>query len=240
MKKIFLLLLIIIALVPTVNAVVTPDLCWNLNNNTDEVCQAEHKYDFETILSDATASGKIQGGRDYELSNLDEDFVNDSTSLSLSTSTFCQGTYFNTESFQAGDNVEIMCHNRAGNFVCIGQNIIGENNKICARLNGQAGACSDLGFNVSEWYHAATVYDNEVLYLYINGQLKATQAGAYTPASNLDEISFGGRGAAIHYDGKIDEPFLIRGNCTESMISEIYNRTQSWGTAADKIGRAHV
>ena len=238
MKKILLALILALTLtvitIPRAEAAFTPTLCWSFDDdvaNPAQSCTNGDDYQLQNVTSDYTASGKFGGARDYEQSNSDQDEVNSSSSLTLSSNAMSMGAWIKTESTDAANNRDIFI--KAGTqLYTIGQNIAGDNNKYVSRITGAPGAFADIGPNTSQWYHIVVVYDNAIHYIYVDGQLRGTQAqAAYAPGNQLNDLKFGGQGVGI-WDGIVDEAFLYNGNMTAAEVLEVYQRTTSWGTAA--------
>ena len=211
----------------SVLAVFTPTWCWNLDTDAtaiSEDCSGTNRYRITTIASDHTASGKFGGARNYEQDNSDQDEMNNSVGSIGSSG--CLGAWVKAEDAQA-NNGEVLCQSATGSFLCAGVNTGGQ--AITARLNGQAGALSPHLAGVGTWVHIVAVYSASVTSIYVNGTLLTTQAGAYGLNTDISDMVLGGRGAGTYWDGIIDEAFVHNGTCTAAEVSEIYNRTTSWG-----------
>ena len=73
------------------------------------------------------------------------------------------------------------------------------------------------------WTHVASVFDGQRTFLYINGQLAASQAAIGTLQDSDRPISIGNHPSWNAFQGAIDEVRLYSRNLSASEIQELYN-----------------
>jgi len=91
--------------------------------------------------------------------------------------------------------------------------------------NGAASKTKSYTYTENVWYHLIGIYDNDVVYLYINGESQGTTSSAGTISyTDSDFIAIGRKNAADgeYFDGKIDEVRIYNRVLTATEIKEHY------------------
>lgn len=209
------------------------DGTWGYDMSTDPNFGGEVPYSLNFyIIDEAENEGTLAGNVAIDFQNaLDFDGIDDGVNTGITTaygaSNFTWEAWFYSRNTDAVR--KIIAKDVSGNDPELTLDIVSSGTSVRFKLGA---ADLQAPINMNEWYHVAAVRDGLNHYLYLNGELVASQTlGAAVNHTFTNPITIGMRSAAgSHFNGLIDEVRLWSVARTQTEIVDNAYNTLSSGT----------
>ena len=87
----------------------------------------------------------------------------------------------------------------------------------------------------TDWHHGAATYDGEVMKLYVDGVLKASESNSGALHSSTSDVYIGNQNSLNNFHGSVDEVFIYDVALTETEVIQLFTTNPDMGDGTENL-----